>query len=118
MRTLLQADINIERSYIETHIASVVKIGLDYGFDISVVRYSSYTIVSLKQFYSDSPRMMDSVEVTLYHDHRAVEVERVGMHHKSNKTTRCDRAVYEDYNAHAIDHIMRIVWDIETCVGY
>lgn len=114
MRKALRETADIERSYIEAHISSVVAIGIEYGFDVYVDRYSSCTVVSLRQLYMKSPRAMDGVEVTFYHDRTAVYIERVVMLRGANHHTRSDCGSYEDYDAEALEHIVRIVWDIET----
>lgn len=115
MRMMLQATADLERQYIEAHILSVVVIGLDYGFDVVVDRYSSLTVVSLKQHYpKDAQRAMDSVEITLYHKHTGVYVERVIHKRNLNKISRYDSGSYTDFSNAALEHIMRIVWDIEN----
>lgn len=114
MRKMLRETADIDRSYIEAHISSVVAIGIEYGFDVYVVRYSSCTVVSLRQLYFKSPREMDGVEVTFYHDRTAAYIERVVMLRGAGHHTRSDCGSYEDYDAEALEHIMRIVWDIET----
>lgn len=118
MRKMLYEKDDIDRAIIEVHIVSVLKIGQDFGFDISLIRYPEYTRISLKQYYYSSPIMIDSVEILFYHDHTGVEVERVvtmtERQKNSDRVIRSDRAEYADYGAEALEHIMRIVWDIEN----
>lgn len=116
MRTMLRTTNSIERMYAEAHISSVVAIGLDYGFDIVVERYSSCTIISLKQHYikAKTEITMDSVEITFYHDRSGVYVERVKHDRKKTKLIRSIPDCYEDFNNEALEKIMRLVWDIET----
>lgn len=118
MRTKMKAEAGIERTYIEAHITSVMAIGLDYDFDIVLLREPSYTRIALKQFYRNSPRMIDSVEIIFYYDHPGVEINRTivmaNKQENADRVSRSDHAIYNDYGAEALDHIMRIVWDIET----
>lgn len=116
MRKMLKATASVERSYIESHISSAVAIGLDYGFDVVVDRYTPCTVVSLKQNYiKDKPEItMDSVEITFYHDRLAVYVERVKHNRKNTKLIRSASECYEDFSNEALEHIMRLVWEIKT----
>lgn len=107
---------SVERMYVEAYISAVVAIGLEYAFDIVVDRYSSCTIISLKQHYikAKTEITMDSVEITFFHDRSAVYVERVKHDRKKTKRIRSVSDCYEDFNNEALASIMQIVWDIET----
>lgn len=115
MRKRIRETVDIERSYIEAHVLAVVAVGLDYGFDISIERYSLCTVISLRQHYIKSPRMTEGVDITFYYDpKKSVYIERVTMRRGGSKMISSDCAVYEDFIQEALAHLMRLVWDIET----
>lgn len=116
MRMMLQATADLERQYIEAHISSVVKIGLDYGFDIELSRRTICTDIRLKQYYTHGTFMLAAVEISFYHsdNNHEVEIEYVMFDSEEGKYVRSEKRTYPDYNSDALEWIMNLVWNIKT----
>lgn len=113
MRNMLKATASVDRSYIEAHIASVVAIGLDYGFDIELSRRVNCTDIRLKQYYTHG---LAAVEISLHHsdNNSEVEIQYVMFDVEEEKYIRSEKKIYPYYNSDALECIMNMVWNTKT----
>lgn len=122
MRTQINT-MNIENAYKEVEIKSAVCIGLDYGFEVNVVRTYRGTVVKLEEIYTDEREWnIEKVVIQFLNDNNVdddkknkikVFKEKVDIRGAHAEREKEMEDTFDTWNE-ALEHIMNIVWGIEN----